>query len=331
MEPMLTRGAFLLTLDTELAWGGLYNGTHRKRVGLYVATRPVVARLLELLAEYDVHATWAAVGHLFLRGCRVGAVKHPELVPPRYRWLEGGWLDPVPCSEAGLDPLWYAPDMLENILACRAEQEIGCHTFSHVIAGLPGCTRPCFESEIRACVEAARAWGLKLTSFVYPRNSVAYLDVLREYGFRAFRGSLEAPASMRLPGPLGRAARGLHWVTPRPPLTAAPGSREGLWCLPDTSFYLHREGSAGWLPVAGRVWRAAKGLEEAAREKRLFHLYLHPFNLASDPDALLGGLEKIFRLVASHREEGDLDNPTMGQLAVRLDSEAPHRGRTTHD
>ncbi len=320
MEPKLSKGAFLLSLDTELAWGGLHNGKYRERVGLFEATRSAVARLLSLLGEYEIHATWAVVGHLLLRGCSQSAVKHPELVRPDYPWLRGDWLDPVPCSEEGADPLWYAPDMVESILSCAAEQEIGCHTFSHVIAGHPGCSRQCFESEVRACVDAARGWGLKLTSFVFPRNSVAHLDVLREQGFRAFRGSSDDGVLTKLPGPVGRVARGIKWVVPQPSLTASPEYRDGLWCLPDTSFYLHREGGAGLLPVAGRVLRAARGLHQAARDQNLFHLYLHPFNLATDPDPLLEGLEKIFRMVASKRDRGILDNPTMGELAHRLDA-----------
>lgn len=320
MQPTLSKGAFLLSLDTELAWGGLHNGRFRERESMIQATRPLIGRLLGLLARYDVHATWAVVGHLFLDGCPAGSVKHPELVRPDYPWIEGDWLDPVPCSTEARDPRWYAPDVIEAILSCPARQEIGSHAFSHVIAGHPGCSRQCFESEVRACVDAARQWGLKLTSFVFPRNSVAHLDVLVEHGFRAFRASTQGGPWTELPGPLGKMARGLRWVTPSAPLTSEPEHRGGLWCLPDTSFYLHREGSAGWLPVRGRVWRTASGLEEAANERRLFHLYLHPFNLASDPDGLLGGLEQIFGIVARLRDRGTLDNPTMGEMASGLDA-----------
>jgi peptidoglycan/xylan/chitin deacetylase (PgdA/CDA1 family) len=324
---MLSKGAFLLSLDTELAWGGLHNGKFRERESMILATRPLIGRLLDLLAMYDLHATWAVVGHLFLDGCPPGSRRHPELVRPHYPWLEGDWLDPVPCSTTASDPRWYAPDIIEAILSCPTRQEIGSHTFSHVIAGHPECSRRCFESEVRACVDAARQWGLKLTSFVYPRNSVAHLDVLEENGFRAFRDSTAGGALTGLPGPLGKMARGLRWVTPSSPLTSEPERRGGLWCLPDTSFYLHREGSAGWLPVRGRVWRAATGLAEAAREKRIFHLYLHPFNLASDPDGLLGGLEEIFGMVARLREQGTLDNPTMGDMARQLDDRTGSDGR----
>lgn len=326
MEHLLPKGTFMLSLDMELAWGGLHNGSYRSRVDLYGRTRPAVARLLDILDTYEIRATWAVVGHLMLNGCaEEGGRKHPELVRPEYEWFQGDWLDPAPCSNEGRDPLWYAPDMVADILDCRTEQEIGCHTFSHVIAGDPGCSRECFDSELVACIEAAEQWHVKLTSFVFPRNSIGHLDVLNRHGFRAFRGRTRRPSRSRDLGAVGRVVRGARWVLPKGPLTAIPERQHGLWCLPATSFYLHRAGGARLLPIAGRVLRAKAGIREAIERESLFHLYLHPFNLASDPEGLLGGLEEIFRSVAAGRDQGRLDNPTMGGLARRLDREVGAR------
>jgi len=326
MDNTLSKGVFLLSLDTELAWGGLHNGSYRQRADLYARTRSAVARLLKLLETYEIRATWAMVGHLLLHGCESqNRAKHPELVRPLYPWFRGDWLDSVPCSTDGRDPLWYAPDMVAEILACRTEQEIGCHTFSHIIVGDPGCSRRCFESELAACIEAAEQWKVKLTSFVFPRNSVGHLGVLNRSGFRAFRGRTRRRSRSHDLGVVGRALRGARWVLPMGPLTTMPERQHGMWCLPATSFYLHREGSARLLPVAGRVMRAKAGIREAESRRSLFHVYLHPFNLASDPDRLLAGLEEIFRLVAVERDSDRLDNPTMGGLARRLDGVAAER------
>jgi hypothetical protein len=48
------------------------------------------------------------------------------------------------------------------------------------------------------------------------------------------------------------------------------------------------------------------------------HMWFHEFNLATDTERLLHGLEDIFAEVSRHREAGMLDNPTMGELAHAL-------------
>jgi glycosyltransferase involved in cell wall biosynthesis/peptidoglycan/xylan/chitin deacetylase (PgdA/CDA1 family) len=318
-RPRLDAGAFLLSLDTELAWGSVPGGTYRERAPLFERTRPVVRRLLDLMESYEIRATWAVVGHLFLEACApVGGRKHPEVVRPDYDWFEGDWFAADPCTSWREAPAWYAPDLVDMVLASGEGMEIGCHTFSHVLAGDPSCGREAFESELDACLEVAGRRGLELRSFVYPRNEIGHLASLRDRGFRCYRGSAR-PDRTRAPGALGKVARGVQWTTPLPPLTARPERTKGLWNLPATTFYLHRDGPARRIPVGMRVWRARKGIEEAIAEKSLFHLYFHPFNLATDPDGLLGGLEEIFREVADRRARGEIRNPTMGSLAAELD------------
>lgn len=83
---MLQRGAFLISIDTEMAWGSV----HHRDVGRhysYQAEREFIDRLLALFDKYQIRATWAVVGHLFLDQCQaVDGRKHPEIVRPGYRW-----------------------------------------------------------------------------------------------------------------------------------------------------------------------------------------------------------------------------------------------------
>jgi SAM-dependent methyltransferase len=78
----------------------------------------------------------------------------------------------------------------------------------------------------------------------------------------------------------------------------------------------------GWfLPRGFPAVKAEIGMEQAATRRRLFHLWFHPFNLATSPGKLLRGLEEIFARVREYREVGLLDNPTMGELARFLNGE----------
>jgi hypothetical protein len=53
----LEKGAFLLSIDTELAWGSVHNGSFQGRSGHYARTREVIQRLLELQERYQIRAT----------------------------------------------------------------------------------------------------------------------------------------------------------------------------------------------------------------------------------------------------------------------------------
>jgi hypothetical protein len=323
VSELLQKGVFLLSIDTELAWGSVHNGAFPGRMGHYQKTRDVIRRLLELQERYEIRATWAIVGHLFLDQCRAeDGVKHPEITRPAYQWFAGDWFDADPGSDAETDPFWYGPDIVQQVQDCKAPQEIGCHGFSHMIVGDPGCSRECFDSEIRACVEQANKQGISLKSSIFPRNSVGHLDVLAEHGLSAFRGVTPAWHT-RLPGPSRHLARLVDSILPIPPPVVTPKREGTMWDLPASYFYPHRDGWARAIPVGISIRKARRGLEKAAQQRSIFHLWFHPFNLASDPDGLLEGLEEIFKHVYRLREAGKLVNPSMGDLAESLGQTRP--------
>jgi hypothetical protein len=66
------------------------------------------------------------------------------------------------------------------------------------------------------------------------------------------------------------------------------------------------------------VRKATTGLQRAAERGEVFHLWTHPFNIASDPRALVRGLELIFQEFARLRDSGLIFNSTMGSLARQL-------------
>jgi peptidoglycan/xylan/chitin deacetylase (PgdA/CDA1 family) len=314
----LERGVFILSLDTELAWGSAHGGSLSRRKELFHQTRKCIARLLKLLEKYQIHATWALVGHLFLEQCQpVDGVKHPEIVRPRYSWFPDDWFLPDPCSRLEDEPIWYGPDIARQIKECKVSQEIGCHTFSHIRVGEPGCSPECFASELRACHVEAEKSGLNLQSFVFPRNSVGHLDVLADAGFLAYRG-VSPNLFERLPGITGRICRQLGQSLPLAPPVVLPERENGLWNIPSSYFY--PTNNRWWTLASGmtRLYKVRKGLSKAAKKRSIFHMWFHPFNLAGQPDKLFGELEVIFAEVCRDRDAGRLDNLTMGELARNL-------------
>lgn len=311
------RGTFVLSLDTEIAWGTFDHGGLHAYAAHFDAIRPIVQRLVDLLDAYQVPATWAFVGHLLLDRCdkMPDGTTHPTVLRPSYRWYPHDWHHLDPGTDVHRDPWWYGPDLLETVMSAQVSHEIGTHTFSHIVVDDPDCTRPIFRSQIDACISVHRQFGLPIDSIVFPRNGVAFLDVLAEEGITVYRG-VERRRYLALDGRIVKPLRILDRVLAFPPPTYPLAELwEGdLINVPASMFLLSRDGFRRLVPLRSRVVQARRGLQRAARRGELFHLWFHPFNLHSD-SGLFDALEAILQHAAALRDAGDLSILTMKQAA----------------
>jgi peptidoglycan/xylan/chitin deacetylase (PgdA/CDA1 family) len=317
-------GVLTISLDFELIWGTLdLFGPKRFGAACMIEREVVVGRLLDLFEELDIPATWCIVGHLFLERCEpVDGIKHPEIIRPDHQWCRTDWFAHDPCGNERNHPLFFGRDLVDKIRACSAPQEIGCHSFSHVIFGDAGCSRASAESEIAACVWLARAMGVELRSFAFPRNQIGHLDVLSQYGFKCYRGPEPVwYENAGLPPVLRRVARLFEVLTASPPPVVLPEKNEsGLWNIPGSTIYFPMHGLRRFVPMRLRIQRALKGLRRAARCRRIFHLWFHPTNLADQTDAMFAGLRQILQRAVELRHRGELEILTMSQIAERCES-----------
>jgi len=321
----LERGAFVISIDTELAWGL----AHRRGAPVddshhFDREREVIAAILAVLARFEIPATWAIVGHLFLDHCQPDAEGrcHPELARPDYPWLDEDWFAVDPGSSLDEAPYYYGRDIVEQVAACPVEQEIASHAFSHVIAGEEGCSAEVFASELAASQAVARKQGVELRSFVYPRNSIAHLETLAAAGFTSYRGPRPVPFA----GSTGwrrTAAAALDRIRPGPgsAVVPAPGP-VGLWNLPQTYLFAPAT-SRRWAPAALWARQPVARLRQAARERSLFHLWFHPYNITAAPERALDVLSRVCAAAARLRDADRLDVVTMGQLAEHLTQLTP--------
>jgi peptidoglycan/xylan/chitin deacetylase (PgdA/CDA1 family) len=327
--PALERGVFTISLDCELIWGTLdLFGPNRFRSAC-LREREIIDRLLSLFVEYDVRATWCIVGHLFLDRCTAGAgIKHPEIVRPQHAWHLEDWFSHDPCGTETTAPTFYGKDLVNKVRRCPVPQEIGCHTFSHVIFGDPGCSAATAASELEACVHLAEELGLRLESFAFPRNRVGHLALLPRFGFRCYRGPDAVwyeQAADRWPSLVRRLAH--LWDVlraARPPVVLPVRMSCGVWNIAGSMIYFPRHGWRRMVPDHCRIRRAIKGLEAAAEQRKIFHLWFHPTNLADGTEPMLAGLRSILAAAAALRGQGRLDIKPM--YAVVPESDAAGRG-----
>jgi hypothetical protein len=127
------RAAVSISADFELNWAfRCLAAEQRDQLG--TTERHNVPYILSLLNEFGVPITWATVGHLFLQSCACdGQYPHGNMPRPplNNRW-QGDWYKHDPCTNARRDPLWYAPDLIEQVLSAKVAHEVGSHSFSHI-------------------------------------------------------------------------------------------------------------------------------------------------------------------------------------------------------
>lgn len=319
-----TRGTMVLSLDLELSWGRFDKLSTNVLDAESLEERTHIKRLLALFDRYEIPATWAMVGHLMLDSCTRDqeGQAHVEVSPqPQFSWFAHNWFCFDPCTKASLAPSWYAPDIVEWIRAAKVHHEIGSHSFAHIYYGDPECTSLVARADIKAAVNAAAQKGVVLNSFVFPRNQVGHLPLLKSFGFRTYRGAMPA----LIPGARGSLRRIANLLdqfcggSPKP--VKVEETLPGLWNIPGNHFFMARHGIRKYIPIASRVLKGKRGIDNAVKTGQLYHLWFHPFNLNTDSDEMFSGLEQIFSYASRMREEGRLNILTMEEYAWHLEKE----------
>lgn len=278
--------AVSISADFELNWAfRSLPAEQRDRLG--IAERDNVPYILDLLNEYGIPVTWATVGHLFLSSCsREGKHAHPEMPrPPANPLWQGDWYKHDPCSSLDRDPLWYAPDLVEQVLQAKVRHEIGSHSFSHIDFSAQTSDRELVEKEMQQCADLMTPLGLKLRSLVYPFNHMGhhYHDLLHRLGIIAVR---HRDDKIRLSYPV-RSAAGVYQIY------------ESM-NLRSPNLYDYRN-------------KAELFIDHAIQHGLSYHLWFHP----SDPRPVFQKeFQQILRLIQQEREAGNVWTATMADLAA---------------
>jgi len=191
----MARGQLIISIDLELAWG-VWDHLTPSSLGLAAKhERPICASLVELLDRHQIPVTWAIVAAL----------------------LD----EKSAAAQPGDKRCWYAPDVIEQIVNAKSRHEIGSHGGRHRYFD---CMAPAQAREdLEFAREQHRAHALPFDAFVFPRNSIGHLDILRDTGLRAFRGPdrgwfMATGAAGRM---AGRTANFVDKMLPIPPTPVA--------------------------------------------------------------------------------------------------------------
>lgn len=303
MAQAAARGALVISLDFELMWGIrdtlAAGGGYRPNL---FGARAAVPRILDLLTEYGVAATWATVGFLFAESRDELEHFSPNLKPTYLSHALDPYLDSLGNDERD-DPLHFAPSLVKEI-AARPRQEVGSHSFSHYYCLEPGQDLTQFEADVASAVRMATARGVRLKSFVFPRNQVRqdYLRVLAAHGFTSYRGAEANLLNRPRPGASG--SMPLRAIRLADAYLNLTGSGAFPWIdLATGGSLVNLRGSRFLRPWSSnrsaeslRWNRVANAMAAAARQGAVFHLWWHPHNFGVNIDENLAALRRHLEL-----------------------------------
>jgi hypothetical protein len=313
----MTEPTVVISLDLELSWGSFDLSFDEDLLKMARWTHDVGApNLLNHLTRNGLSATWALVGAMM----RPSLPEISGLPEVHYPHFSRPWLNYVPREgDESTHPEWFGARLVEMIRSAKPEQEIGFHSFSHVLFGWPGMTRERAIAEYDYCARTAREFGIPTTCFVFPRNSVAYLAELRDAGFKCFRDVDELPlrfASRKL------TSLEMIWedLAGRTPRMVEPSFKDGMVSIPGSLMIRCAAGWRKYIPDASRLRRLRKGLERVRRRGGVFHVWFHPENLYPEWPRLENVVARFLEDLGVLVRNGDLRCLTMGQLATEFQS-----------
>ncbi|UWG47971.1 Peptidoglycan/xylan/chitin deacetylase, PgdA/CDA1 family [Halanaeroarchaeum sp. HSR-CO] len=303
---MVAVGSVVISVDAELGWG--FHDFAEPPMERIEAARDGWRSLVDLFDRFSVPATWAVVGHLFWDDCDGVHPDHPA---------SPDWFSTERTEWADRPDLRFGGTVLEALLGSDVDHDVGSHTFSHVVATEDWVSRQTFAADVEMGVEALERRGIPVQSFVYPRNYVAHRDVLVENDIVTYRGERSLPQSTvgRLAAKLGPAVS-----SNRVRLVDPFVDEYGLVVVPPSLYLYGFEGSLA--TVVDRIWtdpmlaHARQGIDRAAMDDGIFHLWLHPNNLIDTP--AVDRLATVLAYLDRRRHETSLRVETMADVAHRV-------------
>jgi peptidoglycan/xylan/chitin deacetylase (PgdA/CDA1 family) len=186
------------------------------------------------------------------------------------------------------------PSLIRRLLHSRVRFDIGSHGYYH--RGFRELSRAEAELELGMISASMKNFGLVPRSFVFPKNSVAHLDLIREYGYLCYRGE----GGFVRDGTYVKEVDGLYDVHP------------GL--------FVTRHAILNCLK---------KILDECIRGGVPLHIWFHPKDLGSNMESIRYASRTVFRPFFEYadkkRQEERLTVETMASMAEKVRDSRAYR------
>ena len=308
-------GYFVLSLDTEMAWGyfdclhpGMFSPEGK-------CERAAIERLLRILDEFGIVATWALVGHLMYEECESCTVCPVMDWKGKYSSFEAVY--------GTKDPLWYAKDVVDSLTTRAIGHEIAFHGYTHRVfddtMNIDGA-----RLEVEEWLRVAERRNITPRAAVFPRNRVGHLGVFEQAEFLCYRGPQIMHPTYYVPvigKILNRLDLLLQYLPPQIyELESEPGAMVNL---PSSAWLFRIDRRIERILDAMNLhkWRLrgiVGAIQRAADDGKVLHLWAHPHEFRTEKD--FEKLRHILGTVSEHVASGKLISIGMSALArIALD------------
>lgn len=283
------KGRLTISIDLELAWGVWDSLTPEHLKLAESEERPICEALIELFDRYSIPATWAMVAALIDE-------RSAEARP-------------------GAKSCWYAPDIIERLLAAKTRHEIGSHGGHHIYFDKVDAATA--EEDVAFARDIHLSNKLPFLSMVFPRNDIGHLPVLEKAGLRVYRGPDAGPVTALRHAfkPVGQAANLADKLLPFPPPVVQATLRSSMIDIPGSMLLLGRNGLRRFVFPAVTRTKLKLGVARARRQGGVFHVWFHPSNFYYRRDEQLATLDWFLGHAAREAGSGHIDICTMGAYA----------------
>lgn len=315
-------GSFVVSLDLELMWGMRDIATVEEYGANVLGVRKAIPAMLGEFDRFAIRATWATVGMAFARSKDELLHYLPEN-RPKYvdeKLSSYSYINEVGSTEKD-DPYYLGGGLVDLISQCPG-QEIGSHSFSHYYCRESGQTIDQFDADLEAAARIANDRGVKLGSFVFPRNqwTAESLKILRRRGFSVYRGNEQVWLYKSGSSPdQSLLQRGVRLADSYLNITGQhthplPRPESDLVNIPASRFlrpYSERLRGLDHLRL-GRITRA---MRHAAANGMIYQLWWHPHNFGTSLDKNLEFLRSVLSCFSELRSEYGMKSMHLGDFS----------------
>jgi peptidoglycan/xylan/chitin deacetylase (PgdA/CDA1 family) len=308
-------GYFLFSLDTELAWGHFDCFDPKMFSTDGQRERRSVNKLLDILDEFEIIATWAVVGQLFHEFTEENHHSFMSYCKERYPTFYELYRHN--------SPLLFGADIIERLLNHGTNHEVAFHGYTHRLFDENTMTEEEADAEIKEWLRISKRRNVTPLTVIFPRGKIGRLDLFKRHGFICYRGEELMREFYSWPL-VGRIFRRFHYyLSPlfTPAVYDLEAEPSGMVNLPSSQwlFGFNRK-IERYIDLFNlhnlRLQKLVAGVKKASIEKRIIHIWAHPYEFCREKD--FAKLRYLFRHVYDEIQRGRLQSIGMADLAKKI-------------